>query len=48
MGRLVRLHVGVGLAFLVAAASVTACSSTDTPDAELASPTTTTAPTTTD
>ena len=47
MGRLVRLHASVGLALLIAAASVTACSSTDTPDAELVSPTTTTAPTTT-
>ena len=47
MGRLGQLHVSVGLVFLVAAASVTACSSTDTPDAELTSPTTTTAPTTT-
>ena len=47
MGRLGQLHASVGLAFLVAAASVTACSSTDTPDAELAAPTSTTAPTTT-
>lgn len=47
MGRLGKLHVGVGLAFLIAASSVTACSSTDTPERELASPTTTTAPTTT-
>ena len=47
MGRLGQLHASVGLAFLVAAASVTACSSTDTPDAEPAAPTSTTAPTTT-
>ena len=47
MGRLGQLHVSVGLAFLIAASSVTACSSTGTPDAELASPTTTTARTTT-
>lgn len=47
MGRLGQLHVGVGLAFLIAVASVTACSSTDTPDAELTSPTMTTARTTT-
>ena len=48
MGRLGQLHASVGLAFLITAASVTACSSTDTPERELTSPTTTTAPTTTD
>ena len=47
MGRLGQLHASVGLAFLVAAASMTACGSTDTPDAEPAAPTSTTAPTTT-
>ena len=45
MGRLGQLHASVGLAFLVTAASVTACSSTDTPDTEPAAPTSTTAPT---
>ena len=39
MTRLGRLCAGVGLAFLVAAVSVTACSSTDTPAAEPVPPT---------
>lgn len=47
MSRLGQLHASVGLAFLVTAASMTACGSTDTPDAEPAAPTSTTAPTTT-
>lgn len=40
MARLDQLCVSIGLAFLVASSSVTACSSTDTPAAEPVSPTT--------
>ena len=40
MARLGQLCVSIGLAFLVASSSVTACSSTDTPAAEPVSPTT--------